>query len=61
MKDLQLLKDAAEKSYEIADIIKKVKDEVDDYDLGRTIKKVEAELLDLQYNLSIAIRLLEKN
>lgn len=61
MSGLDLLKNSACKADEIAENIKKVKEEVNDYDLSRTIKKVEAELLDLQYNLSIAIRLMEKN
>jgi hypothetical protein len=56
-----MLKDSADKAQEIADNIKKVKEDIADYDLSRTIKKVEAELLDLQYNLSIAIRLMEKS
>lgn len=54
------LKEAAELAQRIADSIKEIQHDINDYDLSRMLKKVEAEVIDLQHNLSIAVRLTEK-
>jgi hypothetical protein len=51
-----LLKDAAK----LDKGIKKVISETNDYDLSRLLKKVDAELMDLQHNLDLACQLAEK-
>lgn len=51
-----LLKDAAK----LDKGIKKVISETGDYDLSRLLKKVDAELMDLQHNLDLACKLAEK-
>lgn len=45
----------------MAEKIQIIQKDIDDYDLSRMLKKIEAEILDLQHNLSIAMRLMEKN
>lgn len=40
--------------------IKKMIAESKDYDLSRLLKKVDAELMDLQHNLNLAHKLAEK-
>ena len=40
--------------------MKEIQKDISDYDLSRMLKKVEAEVIDLQHNLSIAVRLMQK-
>ncbi len=40
--------------------IKKLVSESKDYDLSRLLKKVDAEMMDLQHSLDIAFKFLEK-
>jgi hypothetical protein len=54
------LKEAADLAQRIAENIKDIQHDINDYDLSRMLKKVEAEVIDLQHNLSIAVRLTEK-
>ena len=61
MSKIDDLKETGELAQVMAEKIQVIQKDIDDYDLSRMLKKVEAEILDLQYNLSIAIRLLEKN
>jgi len=51
-----LLKDAAK----LDKGIKKMISESKDYDLSRLLKKVDAELMDLQHNLDLAHKLAEE-
>lgn len=39
--------------------IKQIIQEIDDYDLKRLLKKIDAECLDVRHNLALAQRLLE--
>jgi len=40
--------------------IKKLVSESKDYDLSRLLKKVDAEMMDLQHSLDVAFKFLEK-
>ncbi len=60
MDTLEKLRNSANLAQKIAENVKDIQKDINDYDLGRMLKKVEAEVLDLQYNLSIAVRLMEK-
>jgi hypothetical protein len=60
MSRFEKLKETVELTQRIADNIVFVQKDIDDYELSRMLKKVEAEVLDLQHNLSIAMRLIEK-
>ena len=53
------LKETVDLVQKISDNMKEIQEDISDYDLGRMLKKVEAEVIDLQHNLSIAIRLME--
>lgn len=61
MSKLDDLKETTELAQAMAEKVQVIQKDIDDYDLSRMLKKVEAEILDLQHNLSIAMRLLEKN
>jgi predicted DNA binding CopG/RHH family protein len=54
------LTEAAELAQKIGEYMKEIQQDISDYDLSRMLKKVEAEVIDLQHNLSIAVRLMEK-
>jgi hypothetical protein len=61
MSKLDDLKETGKLAQAMAEKIQIIQKDIDDYDLSRMLKKVEAEILDLQHNLSIAMRLLEKD
>ncbi len=61
MSKLDDLKETGKLAQAMAEKIQVIQKDIDDYDLSRMLKKVEAEILDLQHNLSIAMRLLEKD
>ncbi|HEQ99535.1 MAG TPA: hypothetical protein ENO22_09380 [candidate division Zixibacteria bacterium] len=54
------LTEAAELAQKIGEYMKEIQQDISDYDLSRMLKKVEAEVIDLQHNLSIAVRLMRK-
>ncbi|MBD3219538.1 MAG: hypothetical protein GF310_14810 [candidate division Zixibacteria bacterium] len=60
MSKYEKLTEAAELAQKIGDYMKEIQQDISDYDLSRMLKKVEAEVIDLQHNLSIAVRLMEK-
>jgi len=60
MSKLNEIREAADLAQTIAEKIQSIQKGIDDYDLSRMLKKVEAEILDLQHNLSIAVRLMEQ-
>jgi ribosomal protein L12E/L44/L45/RPP1/RPP2 len=51
----QLLKDAGKLEKSIKQLVR----EIEDYDLERLLKKIDAELMDVQHNLVLARRLAE--
>ena len=51
----QFLKDACKLEKSIKQLVR----EIEDYDLERLLKKIDAELMDVQYNLALAKRLAE--
>ncbi len=53
------LTEALENAGQLERLVKQVIREVDDYDLERLLKKIDAEFKDLQHNLTIARRLAE--
>jgi hypothetical protein len=61
MSKLDDLKETTKLAQVMAEKVQIIQKDIDDYDLSRMLKKVEAEILDLQHNLSIAMRLLEKD
>jgi hypothetical protein len=50
------LEKAAQLSRELAREVKALVDTVEDYDLGRLLRKIEAEVMDIQHNLKLASR-----
>lgn len=52
----ELIQDAAKLERKIKRLVSESKD----YDLARLLKKVDAEMMDLQHNLDIAFKFLEK-
>jgi len=57
MKTTEMLAEAQEKTGDLEKIVKRIIREVDDYDLLRLLKKIDAEFKDVQHNLSIAMKL----
>ena len=60
MSGYEKMKETAEFAQKIAANIQEIQKDINDYDLSRMLKKVEAEIIDLQHNLSIAVRLMDK-
>jgi len=60
MSGFEKIKETADLAHRIAVNIQEIQKDINDYDLSRMLKKVEAEIIDLQHNLSIAVRLMEK-
>ena len=60
MSGYEKMKETAELAQKIAANIQEIQKDINDYDLSRMLKKVEAEIIDLQHNLSIAVRLMDK-
>lgn len=60
MSGWEKIKETADLTEKIAENIQEVQKDINDYDLSRILKKVEAEVLDLQHNLSLALRLIKK-
>ncbi len=59
MKTADRLKEALENASQLEKIVKQIIREVNDYDLERLLKKIDAEFMDVQHNLTIARRLAE--
>jgi hypothetical protein len=51
------LEKASRLSRELAHEIRKLVDSTEDYDLLRLAKKIEAELMDVQHNIGLALRI----
>lgn len=60
MSGFEKIKETADLAQKIAANIQEIQKDINDYDLSRMLKKVEAEIIDLQHNLSIAVRLMAK-
>ncbi|NIP41493.1 MAG: hypothetical protein GWO41_06990 [candidate division Zixibacteria bacterium] len=60
MSKYEKLTEAADLAQKIGEYMKEIQQDISDYDLSRMLKKVEAEVIDLQHNLSIAVRLMKK-
>ena len=59
MKTSEMLNQALENASQLEKIVKQIIREVDDYDLQRLLKKVDAEFMDVRHNLALARRLAE--
>ena len=59
MKTSEMLNQALGNASQLEKIVKQIIREVDDYDLQRLLKKVDAEFMDVRHNLAIAKRLAE--
>jgi len=60
MSKSEKIKQTVEMVQLVASNIQDIQKDIGDYDLSRMLKKVEAEVLDLQHNLNIVVRLLER-
>lgn len=59
MKTVEKLAKALESAAELEKMVQRIIQDVDDYDLKRLLKKIDAEFKDVQHNLIIARRLAE--
>lgn len=59
MKTAEKLNQILEKAHLLQKAIKEIIREVEDYDLERLLKKIDAECIDVQHNLTIAKRIAE--
>jgi len=59
MKQAEKINQALEKVDKLEKSIKDLVREIDDYDLQRLLKKIDAQLMDAQHNLILAKRLAE--
>lgn len=59
MKTAEKLNQILEKARLLQKALKEIIREVEDYDLERLLKKIDAECIDVQHNLTIAKRLAE--
>jgi predicted DNA binding CopG/RHH family protein len=59
MKTVEKLTKALESAAELEKMVQRIIQDVDDYDLKRLLKKIDAEFKDVQHNLIIARRLAE--
>lgn len=59
MKTSEKLNQALENASRLEQIVKEAIREIDDYDLQRLLKKIDAEFMDVQHNLYKAQRLAE--
>jgi hypothetical protein len=53
-------REALESAKKLADQVQDMVDKADDLDLQRLLKQIEADLMDIQHKLAIAVRLIEK-
>jgi len=59
MKTEEKLTEALESAAQLEKMVQRIIQDVDDYDLERLLKKIDAEFKDVQHNLIIARRLAE--
>jgi len=59
MKKAEKLNQVLEDANRLEKSIKELVREIEDYDLERLLKKIDAELMDVQHNLVLAKRLVE--
>jgi predicted DNA binding CopG/RHH family protein len=59
MKTPTRIRQISKKASQMEKDIKQIVQEIDDYDLKRLLKKIDAECLDVRHNLALAERLLE--
>jgi len=59
METAEKLDQTLEKANLLQKAVKEIIREVEDYDLERLLKKIDAECIDVQHNLTIAKRLVE--
>jgi len=59
METAEKLNQTLEKAHLLQKAVKEIIREVEDYDLERLLKKIDAECIDVQHNLTIAKRLVE--
>ncbi|KPL05220.1 MAG: hypothetical protein AMJ73_01720 [candidate division Zixibacteria bacterium SM1_73] len=59
MKQAEKISQALEKADKLEKSIEDLVREIDDYDLQRLLKKIDAQLMDAQHNLILAKRLAE--
>lgn len=59
MKQAEKLKQVTEEANKLEKSIKGLIREIEDYDLKRLLKKIDADLMDAQHNLVLAKRLAE--
>jgi hypothetical protein len=57
MKTTDMLTEALDKACDLDKLVRRIIRDVDDYDLLRLLKKIDAEFKDIQHNLSIAMKL----
>ncbi len=57
MVEKESLESARELSRELAQRIGRLVDATSDYDLERLLKKIEAQVMDIQHNLNLACRI----
>jgi len=55
------IENALKGARDVADIIHELLDDVSDLDLQRLLKQVEADLMDVQHKLAIAVKLAGKS
>jgi hypothetical protein len=56
MRTREMLTEALENAGDLDKLVRRIVREVDDYDLLRLLKKIDAEFKDIQHNLSIALK-----
>ncbi len=61
MTEYERLEKASHLSRELAREIKYLVDSTEDYDLVRLVKKIEAELMDVQHNINLALRIVHSD
>ena len=59
MVEKEKLERAMDLSRELARVVGRLVDATSDYDLERLLKKIEAEVMDIQHNLALACRISE--
>jgi uncharacterized Zn finger protein len=53
-------REALDSAKKLADQVQEMVEKADDLDLQRLLKQIEADLMDIQHKLAIAVRLVEK-
>lgn len=61
MIDLDFMNSTYKLSRELAERIKQLVESTEDYDFQRLLKKIEAQVMDIQHNLKLATRIADNN